>query len=53
MGKKPKLDAATLRLVQKVLALPPKPHEDMKLGRAKKKKRGLKSRASSAKRRNA
>ena len=48
---KPKLDAATLDVLKRVLAMPPKHHEDMKVGRAtpKKKKRGAKARASFSK----
>lgn len=47
------LDAATVRVMKQVLAMPPKPHEAMKVGRQKKKKSGPKDRASSAKRRTA
>lgn len=47
--KKSGLDAATLKVVQQVLAMPPKPHENMKVGRAPKKKRDPKGRASSSK----
>jgi hypothetical protein len=48
--KKPKLDASTLKVLKQVLALPPKPHEEMKVGRpAAKKKRAAKGRASSSK----
>jgi hypothetical protein len=54
MTNKPKLDAATVRVIQKVLAMPPKPHDEMKVGRpAKKKKRGIKGPAVSAKPRSA
>jgi hypothetical protein len=42
MTKKPDLDEPTLQLMARVLRLPPKPHEDMKLGKAKKKKRRTK-----------
>jgi len=50
-NKKPKLDSATLRILKRMLAMPPKPHEDMKLGRASQsKKRGPKGRAPSSKR---
>lgn len=50
MAKKPKLDAKTLKVLKQVLALPPKPHEEMKIGKpAAKKKRATKGRASSAK----
>lgn len=54
MTKKPKLDATTLKVLKQVLALPPKHHEEMKVGRlAPKKKRDPKGRASSAKRQTA
>jgi hypothetical protein len=54
MTKKSDLDPATQAIVKRVLAMPPKPHEEMKIGRAKKKtKRGPKDRASFAKRRTA
>lgn len=53
MSKKPKLDKATERLLRKVLAMPPKPHDEMKVGRPSKKRRGPKGRASSSKRRSA
>jgi hypothetical protein len=54
MSKEPKLDPATLQVLKKMLATPPKPHEDMKVGRpANSKKRGSKGRASSAKRHSA
>jgi hypothetical protein len=53
-SKKVSLDPATVNLVKRVLAMPPKPHEEMKVGRpANKKKRGPKARAASAKRRTA
>lgn len=48
--KKSSLDAATLRVVRQVLAMPPKPHESLKVGRPAKKKRSPKGRASSSKR---
>jgi hypothetical protein len=52
--KKLDLDADTIRVMRQVLAMPPKPHEEMKIGRpAQNKKRGSKGRASSAKRRTA
>jgi hypothetical protein len=38
VAKKPQLDAATLRVVKQVLALPPKKNEEMKVGRASNKK---------------
>lgn len=54
MTKKPTLDPATVSLVKQVLAMPPKHHDEMKVGRTQdKKKRGTKVRASSAKPRNA
>lgn len=53
-NKNHKLDAATIRVMEKMLATPPKPHNEMKVGRpAKKKKRDPKDRASSSKRRSA
>ena len=52
--KKPKLDAATIKVVKQVFALPPSPHEALKVGRpVAKKKRGPKGRAVSAKRQTA
>lgn len=52
--KKHMLDPGTADLVKKLLALPPKQHKQMKLGRTTdKKKRGPKDRASSSKRRTA
>jgi hypothetical protein len=54
MTKKVELDPATVNLVKRVLAMPPKHHDEMKVGRpASKKKRGPKARASSSKRRSA
>jgi hypothetical protein len=54
MTRKPKLDATTLKVLKQVLALPPKHHDEMKVGRpTQKKKRGPKGRASSAKRQTA
>jgi len=47
--KNPSLDAATVKIVKQVLAMPPKPHEAQKVGRATKKKRSPKDRASSSK----
>lgn len=38
MNKKAKLDDATVAVLQKVLAMPPKPHEAMKVGRLNKKR---------------
>lgn len=53
-SRKANLDAATVRVMKQVLAMPPKRHEEMKIGRpANKKKRGPKDRASSAKPRTA
>jgi hypothetical protein len=49
VAKKPQLDAATLTVVKQVLALPPKPHDQMKVGRKAKKKGAAKGRASSSK----
>lgn len=49
-GKAPKLDKATVDVVKAVLAMPPKHHDEMKVGRAPKKKEAApKGRASSAK----
>jgi hypothetical protein len=48
------LDEATLQVMKRMLNSPPKPHEQMKVGRpANSKKRGTKGPAVSAKRRNA
>jgi hypothetical protein len=53
MPKKLDLDDATIAVMKRLLGTPPKPHNEMKVGRPKKeKKRGVKARASSAKRRN-
>jgi hypothetical protein len=53
-NKKPDLDPGTVQIVKRLLAMPPKRHDEMKVGRpANKKKRGTKGRASSAKRRTA
>lgn len=50
MAKQPKLDEPTVNVLKRVLAMPPKPHEAMKVGRAKLKgKRGPKDHASSSK----
>lgn len=50
VNKKPKLDATTIDVLKHVLAMPPKPHGEMKVGRpANKAKRGPKDRASSSK----
>lgn len=49
MAKKLPLDEATVKVVRQVLAMPPKPHESMKVGRPRRKKRGTKGRASSSK----
>lgn len=49
-NNKIKLDAATVRVMKQVLAMPPKPHEEMKVGRPSQgKKRGPKDRAASSK----
>ena len=51
MPKKLDLDDATIAVMKRMLGTPPKPHNEMKVGRPKKeKKRGVKARASSAKR---
>lgn len=48
--RKPKLDAATIEVVKRVLELPPKRNEELKVGREPKgKKRSLKGRASASK----
>lgn len=54
-GKAPKLDEATVKVLKRMLAMPPKPHDQMKVGRPSpaKKKRAPKGRASSAKTRSA
>jgi len=53
-GKKTDLDEATVSIVKKLLAMPPKHHDEMKVGRPKnKKRRGAKGPAVSAKRRTA
>lgn len=53
-SKKSEIESGTVEVMRRLLAMPPKPHEEMKVGRAApKKKRGSKGRASSAKRRNA
>jgi hypothetical protein len=49
-AKAPKLDPATLDVVKRVLAMPPKQNKDLKVGRPpKEKKRDPKGRASSSK----
>lgn len=54
MAQKPKIPPATAEMMRKLLAMPPKPHEEMKIGRpANRKKRGPKARVSSAKQRTA
>jgi hypothetical protein len=35
MAKKPDLDDATLQIAERMLRMPPKPHEEMKVGKAK------------------
>ena len=53
-SKKPDLDAATVNILKRMLAMPPKPHDDMKVGRPKAKKgAATKGRAASAKPRTA
>jgi len=39
MVKKPDLDENTLRIAERLLRMPPKPHEAMKLGKKPKAKR--------------
>lgn len=54
MTKKPDLDPETVSVVKRVLAMPPKHHDEMKVGRpASKKKRETKARTASSKRRTA
>ncbi len=54
MAKKADLAPDTVDILKRILAMPPKHHDDMKVGRPKsKKKRDPKGRASSAKQRNA
>lgn len=49
-GKKSQLDDVTAAVLKKVLAMPPKPHDQMKVGRTSSaKKRVTRSRAASAK----
>ncbi|MEJ0069579.1 MAG: hypothetical protein WDO24_13550 [Pseudomonadota bacterium] len=49
-AKKPDLDADTLRVLKRVLSMPPKHHDEMKVGTpTKKKKRDPKGRAASSK----
>jgi hypothetical protein len=52
-AKAPKLDAATLDVVKRVLALPPKQNKDLRVGRPEPEKRKPKGRASSSKPRTA
>ena len=35
MAKKPDLDDATIQIAHRMLTMPPKPHEEMKLGKRK------------------
>jgi len=49
MRKKIDLDEATIRVMRKVLATPPKPHDEMKVGRVDKKKASSKNLGVSAK----
>jgi hypothetical protein len=53
MTKKIELDPETASIAKRLLSLPPKHHDEMKVGRLQKKKRTPKGRASSAKQRNA
>jgi hypothetical protein len=48
-GKKPDLDDATVNILKRVLAMPPKHHEEMKVGRPTEKRQNLKGPAASAK----
>jgi hypothetical protein len=36
MAKKPDLDEPTLQLMERMLRMPPKPHDEMKLGKKRK-----------------
>jgi hypothetical protein len=50
MVKKPDLDEATQRIARRILSTPPKPHDEMKLGKPKGKpipKKSRRGRASS------
>lgn len=54
VSKKPDLDDATVGILKRILAMPPKHHDEMKVGRPEKKKqRAAKGRAASAKPRTA
>jgi hypothetical protein len=46
-NKKPELDEATIRVAKRLLSMPPKPRDEMKVGRppGKKKRRRPKDRA--------
>jgi hypothetical protein len=35
MAKKPDLDDATIQIARRMLGTPPKPHEEMKIGKSK------------------
>lgn len=35
MAKRPKLDEATLRIMERMVNMPPKPHDEMKVGKRK------------------
>lgn len=35
MTKKPDLDDATIQIARRMLSMPPKPHEDMKIGKSR------------------
>lgn len=53
-SKKPELDDTTVAILKKLLAMPPKPHDEMKVGRRANKKRDApKGRAASSKPRTA
>ena len=53
MAKATKPDKATTEVLKRMLAMPPKQHDEMKVVRTVKKNRDPKGRASSAKRRDA
>jgi len=35
IAKKPKLDEATRQIAERMLSMPPKPHDEMKIGKRK------------------
>jgi hypothetical protein len=49
MGKAPKpdLDEATLQIARRMLSTPPKPHDEMKIGKGKQRKAQKKTRRKS------